>query len=88
MRSLKVQVFGDNHHIDLPTLRLNHPLKRFTFVDSYGVVSPGDMALLLSYVFSVEYIHLTLSEIPFTRLASILNQHLHRLKIFDCYIQA
>ncbi|CAF1316428.1 unnamed protein product [Adineta ricciae] len=86
LRSLQVQVFGDNHHIDLPTLRLNHPLKRFTFVDSYGVLSLSDMSLLLSYVLSVEYIHLTLFEISFTRLASILNHHLHRLKTFDCYI--
>jgi hypothetical protein len=86
LRSLQVQIFGDNHRIDLPSLRLNHPLKRFTFADSYGVLSLNDINLILAYVPNVECIDLTLFEMSFTRLAHTLIQRLHRLHRFDCYI--
>ena len=86
LRSLQVQIFGDCHRIDLPSLRLNHPLKRFTFADSYGVLSLHDINSILTYVPNVERIHLTLFEISFTRLAHTLVSRLHRLRRFDCYI--
>jgi len=86
LRSLQVQIFGDNHRIDLPSLRLKHPLKRFTFADSYGVLSLKDINLILAYVPNVECIQLTLFEMSFTRLAHTLIHRLHRLNRFDCYI--
>jgi hypothetical protein len=86
LHSLLVQIFGDNHRIDLPSLRLNHPLQRFTFADSYGVLSLNDINLILTYIPNVECIHLTLYEMSFTRLAHTLIQRLHRLNRFDCYI--
>lgn len=86
LRSLQVQLFGDNHRIDLPSLRLNHPLKRFTFADSYGVLSLNDIDIILTYIPNVEYIHLTLFEMSFTCLARTLVHRLLRLYRFDCYI--
>ncbi|UJR10486.1 hypothetical protein I4U23_014690 [Adineta vaga] len=86
LRSLQVQVFGDNHRIDLPSLRLSHPLKRFTFADTYGILSINDIDLLLNYVPNVEYIHLTLIEMSFTRLARIFIYRLSHLQKFDCYL--
>jgi hypothetical protein len=86
LRSLQVQIFGDCHRIDLPCLRLNHPLKRFTFADSYGILSLDDISSILTYVPNIEYIHLTLFEISFNRLAHTLINRLHRLHKFDCYI--
>ena len=82
----KVQVFGDNHRIDLPSLRLSHPLKRFVFADSYGEVSLNDIDLLLSYVPNLARVELTLFELAFARLARILVRRLHRLKRFDCFL--
>jgi hypothetical protein len=84
--SLQVEIFGDNHRIDLPSLRLNHPLKRFTFADSYGVLSLTDINPILTYIPNVEYIHLTLYEMSFTDLAQILIQRLPRLNRFECFI--
>jgi len=86
LHSLEVQIFGDNHRIDLPSLRLSHPLKRFTFADSYGLLSLNDINLLLAYTPNVECIHLTLFDLSFTRLAQTLIQRLHRLHRVDCYI--
>jgi hypothetical protein len=84
--SLQVQIFGENHRIDLPSLRLNHPLKRFTFADSYGVLSLNDINVVLTYVPNIEYIHLTLFEMSFTCLARSLIHRLQQLHRFDCYI--
>lgn len=86
LRRLQVQVFGDNHRIDLPSLRLNHSLKRFVFIDSYGEVSLNDIDLLLNYVPNLTRVELTLFELPFARLAQILARRLRRLEQFDCYI--
>jgi hypothetical protein len=86
LRSLRVEIFGDNHRIDLPSLRLNHPLKRFTFADSYGVLSLNDINLILIYTPNVEFIHLTLFEMSFIPLAQTLIDRLHRLRRFDCYM--
>ena len=86
LRRLKVEIFGDTHRIDLPCFRLNHPLKRFTFADSYGILSLNDINLVLTYIPNVDYIHLTLFEISFTQLAETFARRLHRLNRFDCYI--
>jgi hypothetical protein len=86
LHHLQVQIFGDNHRLDLLSLRMNHPLKRFTFADSYGVLSLNDINLLLTHLPDVEYINLTLLELSFTRLTHILVERLHRLRRFDCYI--
>lgn len=86
LHRFKVQIFGDCHRIDLPSLRLNHPLRRFTFMDSYGIVTLTDLNLILTYVPNVNYLHLTLFEISFTNLAHTLISRLNRLERFDCYI--
>lgn len=86
LSQLHVQIFGDCHRIDLPHLRLNHPLKRFTFTDSYGIVTLNDLNLILTYVPNVEYLRLTVFEIAFTTLAHTLISRLTRLKRFDCFI--
>ncbi|CAF1055552.1 unnamed protein product [Adineta steineri] len=86
LRNLQVQIFGDNHRIDLPSLHLHHPLRRFTFVDSHGILSLHDINLLLIYMPNIECIHLTLFEMSFHLLARTLIHRLHRLHQFDCYI--
>ena len=86
LHRLQVQIFGDCHRIDLPSLRLNHPLQRFTFMDFYGIITLNDLNLILTYVPNVNYLHLTLFEISFTNLTHMLISRLNRLERFDCYI--
>ena len=86
LHRLQVQIFGDSLRIDLPSLRLNHPLKRFTFSDSYGIVALNDLNLILTYVPNVESLRITVFEIAFTNLAHTLISRLNRLDRFDCYI--
>ena len=86
LHNLQVQIFGESHRIDLPSLRLNHPLKQFILTDSYGILSLDDINYILTYVPNIHTIQLTLFEISFTRLAHILINCLQKLNRFDCYI--
>ena len=86
LRRLHVQIFGDRHRIALPSLRINHPLKRFTFLDSYGTLSIEQIDFLLSYMPNLRCIHLTLAEIAFVQLAHSLAERLPHVQQFDILI--
>ena len=86
LRHLHVQIFGDRHRIALPSLRINHQLRRFTFFDSYGTLTIDEIDFLLSYIPNLRCIHLTLTEISFVQLAHSLAHRLPHLQQFDILI--
>ena len=86
LKSLQLQIIGEQQRLTLPSFRRNHPVDRFLFIDSYGALSFDEIDSLLTYMPNIRSISFTLVELSFVRLTEILSQRLKYLKKFQILI--
>lgn len=86
LRRFRIEIFGDQHRLTLPLLKIDHQLKHLSLSDSYGSLQLANLHSLLSFMPMIEIIELTLTDFSLAHLLRTLAQQLHHLERLDIYI--